>query len=81
MPVIYHHLQYPYKNLEKFKVRSHRFTLTLNNDTLTTACPSTGNYNNCSWFYDGQQKLEKTTQAYAGFGQAKEDSVVGSPWF
>jgi Family of unknown function (DUF6328) len=27
MPVIYHHLQYPYKNLEKFKVRSHRFTI------------------------------------------------------
>jgi len=27
MPVIYHHLQYPYKNLEKFKIRSHRFTI------------------------------------------------------
>ena len=27
MPVIYHHLQYPYKNLEKFKVRSHRFII------------------------------------------------------
>ena len=27
MPVIYHHLQYPYKDLEKFKERSHRFTL------------------------------------------------------
>ena len=27
MPVIYHHLQYPYKNLEKFKVRRHRFTI------------------------------------------------------
>jgi hypothetical protein len=27
MPVIYHHLQYPYRNLEKFKVRSHRFTI------------------------------------------------------
>jgi hypothetical protein len=25
MPVIYHHLQYPYEDLEKFKVRSHRF--------------------------------------------------------
>ena len=25
MPVIYHHLQYPYKDLDKFKVRSHRF--------------------------------------------------------
>ncbi|MGC2684050.1 MAG: hypothetical protein WA323_19495, partial [Candidatus Nitrosopolaris sp.] len=27
MPVIYHHLQYPYNNLEKFKLRSHRFTI------------------------------------------------------
>ena len=27
MPVIYHHLQYPYTNLEKFKARSHRFTI------------------------------------------------------
>jgi hypothetical protein len=27
MPVVYHHLQYPYKNLEKFKVRSHRFII------------------------------------------------------
>jgi Family of unknown function (DUF6328) len=27
MPVIYHHLQYPYKDLEKFKVRSHRFIM------------------------------------------------------
>ena len=25
MPVFYHHLQYPYKNIEKFKLRSHRF--------------------------------------------------------
>jgi hypothetical protein len=25
MPVIYHHLQYPYKDLDKFKIRSHRF--------------------------------------------------------
>lgn len=25
MPVIYHHIQYPYKNLDKFKIRSHRF--------------------------------------------------------
>jgi Family of unknown function (DUF6328) len=27
MPVVYHHLQYPYTNLEKFKARSHRFTI------------------------------------------------------
>ena len=27
MPVIYHHLQYPYKSLEKFKKRSHRFLI------------------------------------------------------
>jgi len=27
MPVIYHHLEYPYIDLEKFKKRSHRFTL------------------------------------------------------
>ena len=25
MPVLYHHLQYPYRNIEKFKLRSHRF--------------------------------------------------------
>jgi hypothetical protein len=25
MPVVYHHVQYPYRDLEKFKVRSHRF--------------------------------------------------------
>jgi hypothetical protein len=25
MPVIYHHLQYPYRDLEKFKLRAHRF--------------------------------------------------------
>lgn len=25
MPVFYHHLQYPYRNIEKFKHRSHRF--------------------------------------------------------
>ena len=25
MPIVYHHLQYPYKDIEKFKVRSHRF--------------------------------------------------------
>jgi Family of unknown function (DUF6328) len=25
MPVFYHHLQYPYRNFEKFKKRSHRF--------------------------------------------------------
>jgi hypothetical protein len=27
MPVIYHHVQYPYGNWNKFKVRSHRFIL------------------------------------------------------
>lgn len=27
MPVVYHHVQYPYGNLNKFKVRSHRFIL------------------------------------------------------
>ncbi len=27
MPVIYHHLQYPYMDFKKFKERSHRFTL------------------------------------------------------
>ncbi|HMK32439.1 MAG TPA: DUF6328 family protein [Nitrosopumilaceae archaeon] len=27
MPVIYHHLEYPYLDFEKFKKRSHRFTL------------------------------------------------------
>lgn len=27
MPVVYHHLQYPYKDLEKFKSRSHRFIM------------------------------------------------------
>jgi len=27
MPVIYHHLQYPYRDLEKFKERSHRFMM------------------------------------------------------
>jgi hypothetical protein len=25
MPVIYHHVQYPYRDIEKFKRRSHRF--------------------------------------------------------
>ena len=25
MPVVYHHLQYPYTDLEKFKLRSHKF--------------------------------------------------------
>ncbi|HYY50919.1 MAG TPA: hypothetical protein VE643_08600 [Nitrososphaeraceae archaeon] len=25
MPVVYHHLQYPYRDLQKFKLRSHRF--------------------------------------------------------
>ena len=25
MPVSHHHLQYPYRNIEKFKLRSHRF--------------------------------------------------------
>jgi hypothetical protein len=28
MPVIYHHLQYPYRNFEKFQYRSHRFIKT-----------------------------------------------------
>lgn len=27
MPVIYHHLQYPYTDIEKFKRRSHRFII------------------------------------------------------
>ena len=27
MPVIYHHLEYPYLDFEKFRERSHRFTL------------------------------------------------------
>jgi hypothetical protein len=27
MPVIYHHLQYPYGSLSKFKTRSHRFIM------------------------------------------------------
>lgn len=27
MPVVYHHVQYPYKDLEKFKQRSHRFII------------------------------------------------------
>jgi hypothetical protein len=27
MPVIYHHLEYPYLDFDKFKARSHRFTL------------------------------------------------------
>jgi hypothetical protein len=27
MPVIYHHIQYPYNDLEKFKQRSHRFMM------------------------------------------------------
>ena len=27
LPVIYHHLQYPYKDLEKFKRRVHRFMI------------------------------------------------------
>jgi hypothetical protein len=27
MPVIYHHIQYPYKDLDKFKIRSHRFII------------------------------------------------------
>jgi hypothetical protein len=25
MPIIYHHIQYPYRDLEKFKIRSHQF--------------------------------------------------------
>jgi hypothetical protein len=27
MPVVYHHLQYPYQDIEKFKSRSHRFII------------------------------------------------------
>lgn len=27
MPVVYHHVQYPYGDLNKFKIRSHRFIL------------------------------------------------------
>lgn len=27
MPIIYHHIQYPYRDLEKFKERSHRFMM------------------------------------------------------
>jgi Family of unknown function (DUF6328) len=27
MPVVYHHLEYPYADLEKFKIRAHRFML------------------------------------------------------
>ena len=27
MPIIYHHIQYPYGDLEKFRKRSHRFIL------------------------------------------------------
>lgn len=27
MPVIYHHLQFPYRDIEKFKQRSHRFLI------------------------------------------------------
>jgi hypothetical protein len=27
MPVIYHHLEYPYLDFDKFKKRTHRFTL------------------------------------------------------
>lgn len=27
MPVVYHHVQYPYGDLNKFKIRSHRFFL------------------------------------------------------
>jgi hypothetical protein len=57
----------------------HGYNAALNNDTLTTACPSTANYDNCSsGFYNGHQKLEMTTRAYAvGFGQAKKDSILG----
>jgi hypothetical protein len=25
MPIIYQHIQYPYKDIDKFKIRSHRF--------------------------------------------------------
>lgn len=34
MPVFYHHLQYPYRNIEKFKLRSHRFIVFWNCTTL-----------------------------------------------
>ena len=27
MPIIYHHIQYPYHDFEKFRIRSHRFIL------------------------------------------------------
>jgi hypothetical protein len=27
MPVVYHHVQYPYRDLDKFKERSHRFMM------------------------------------------------------
>ena len=27
MPVIYHHLQFPYSDLDKFKMRAHRFVM------------------------------------------------------
>jgi hypothetical protein len=27
MPLVYHHIQFPYSNLEKFKIRAHRFIL------------------------------------------------------
>ncbi len=27
MPVVYHHMQYPYRDLDKFKERSHRFMM------------------------------------------------------
>ena len=25
MPIVYHHIQYPYTDIKKFKIRSHRF--------------------------------------------------------
>ena len=25
MPVVYHHVQYPYRDIDKFKIRSHQF--------------------------------------------------------
>jgi hypothetical protein len=25
MPIVYHHIQYPYKDINKFKIRSHQF--------------------------------------------------------
>ena len=25
MPIIYHHIQYPYRDIEKFKIKSHQF--------------------------------------------------------